>query len=127
MKKTIYLIIIMVLVGIASVIIAMGLGSEMQIQVERAHVLYLVAKGISLLLIVGVAVYLLIKKGDYGNQTVLVLTTILFQLVPLLLRLVLKGDNPNYFWALVISSLSVVAYFTVFLLLDLSNDKIKQQ
>ena len=129
MKKRIYLIVVMALVAIFSLTLGFVFDQNAGLVVEnqRALTLLYVAKGFSVALIIMVSIYILIKKSNYGNVTLLSIATIIFQLVPLLLRLVLRGDNPSFIWALVISFSSVIVYFLVFLGLDLSNDKLKKE
>ena len=77
-------------------------------------------------MLIGIGIYILINKGDFGNAIILVVSTSLFQLVPLILRLFLRGDNPNFVMALIVSFVSVIIYFSLFIFFDLSNDKLKK-
>lgn len=126
MKKRIYLVIIMAITLIFSVILWTMFDGILPIENQRAWNLYLIAKLVSLALLVGISVYLLLKKEFFQNDVVLTLITVVFQLVPVLLRLALKGDSPKYALAAIISFLSITTYFIGFVLLDLSNDKIKK-
>ncbi len=127
MKKRIYLVVVMVLTLLFSVFLWTTFDGTLPIENERAWNLYFIAKLVSLALLVGVSIYVLVKKEFYNNDVVLALITVVFQITPLLLRLVLKGNDPKFSLALVISFLCVVAYFVGFVLLDLSNDKLKKE
>ncbi|MGI6359739.1 MAG: hypothetical protein ACOX02_01690 [Acholeplasmatales bacterium] len=127
MKKRIYLVVVMGITLLFSIFIWLALDGSLPIEVERAWTLYIIAKGVSLALLVWISIYVLLKKEFSNNDVVLALITVVFQITPLLLRLVLKGNDPKYSLAAVISFLSVTAYFIGFALLDLSNDKRKKE
>ena len=109
-----------------SIFLWLTLDGIMSIEEPRAWNVYVVAKGVSLLLLVGISIYVLLKEEFSNNDVVLALMTVVFQIVPLLLRYVLKGGNPLYSLAAIISFLSVITYFVGFALIDLSNDKQKR-
>ncbi len=127
MKKKIYLVVVMAITFLFSIFLWLILDGSMPIAEPRAWNVYIIALAVSLALLVGVSIYVLLKKEFSNNDVVLVLITVVFQVVPLLLRLVLEGDHPNYTLAAIISFLSVTTYFIGFALLDLSNDKQKKE
>lgn len=124
MKNRVYIVVALFLVLIYSITMGIFLdNSIIHVTNERALGLLWIAKGVSWLVIVGTGLYILLNKGNHGHAIILSVAATIFQIVPLLLRVFLRGDNPNYLMALVITFVSVIAFFSVLLLFDLSNDK----
>ena len=69
MKKQLYLIIMLLIVGLFSVIMGFMFDAieSMKFIDANATLIYWLGKGISLGLLVVVAIYLIAKKGDAGN------------------------------------------------------------
>lgn len=127
MKKRLYIIIILALVLLFSIMLGIYLdGTNLQVSHERALTLLWASKVVGWVMLIGIGIYIFINKGDFGNAIILVVSTSLFQLVPLILRLFLRGDNPNFVMALIVSFVSVIIYFSLFIFFDLSNDKLKK-
>ncbi|MFA5719535.1 MAG: hypothetical protein WC939_00590 [Acholeplasmataceae bacterium] len=124
MKNRVYIVVALFLVLIYSITMGIFLdNSIIHVTNERALGLLWIAKGVSWLVIVGTGLYILLNKDNHGHAIILSVAATIFQIVPLLLRVFLRGDNPNYLMALVITFVSVIAFFSVLLLFDLSNDK----
>lgn len=90
--------------------------------------LYFVIKPISLLLIIFVWIYSL-KKRESSNTYILIQTTIGFQIIPLIVRLLGIGNNNANFkdvLAIFIVVFSVLAYISLAIIIDRSNTKISK-
>lgn len=90
--------------------------------------LYFVIKPISLLLIIFVWIYSL-KKREPSNTYILIQTTIGFQIIPLIVRLLGIGNNNANFkdiLAIFIVVFSVLAYISLAIIIDRSNTKISK-
>lgn len=128
MKNKLYLSIIIIIVIAFSLILGFVLdGMEnMAIGSGTPAAIYWVSKGLALALLLGVALYVMFRKQDVGNIYILIYLTLALQLLPLIERLLLRGDSPRIIWSLIILFIVFVGYLSIVFGLDLLNDKIQK-
>ncbi|MDY3196443.1 MAG: hypothetical protein RBQ95_06240 [Paracholeplasma sp.] len=78
------------------------------------------------LLFVFVLLYTGFKKKEIAVSYVMVVSTIILQFLPLMIRLLVRGEKPQYMWAVIIAFVSIIAYLAVLFSSDLLNDKVQE-
>ncbi|MGI6359740.1 MAG: hypothetical protein ACOX02_01695 [Acholeplasmatales bacterium] len=124
MKKKIYLVSLMMITLIFAFFIGYSLENEMGPHGIEANIIFWTIKIIAHLLLVAVSIYLFIKKEVTSNDVVLTVMTIVFQVVPLISRLIISNEtNPNYFLVGIVGLFSALLYVGGIMLLDLTKNK----
>ena len=95
-----YLVSLMAITLVFALFIGFALENEMGPYGVEANTIFWSVKIISHLLLVAVSIYVITRKEITSNHVVLTIMTMVYQIVPLIFRLMIGGkDNPNYFLA----------------------------
>ena len=83
-----------------------------------SQIIYWIAKGFSLLSIIFVLVYIL-QKNEFVNKVIIIRTTVVWQIVPLIIRLLLldSSDHQSIALSSVILAISLLGYIGLYFVL----------
>lgn len=127
MKKRIYFAILLIIVFVFALVMGFIMNTVMPIEVQEAQLFYWITKGFVLLCLLGLTLYLVLRKQEVSNAIILLGATLILQLLPLGLRVLLAGEEPTYLWASIVVFIVIVAYLAVFFATDVLNDKVQNK
>jgi cytochrome bd-type quinol oxidase subunit 2 len=123
MKKKIFFTIISALILAFSLLLAYLLNKSHSISGDENITLYWIIKGVVVVNFVVVVIYLLLKKQEVSSFINVYAATLVIQLLPLLVRALLRGDSPKYVLAIIISFVIHILYFAFIFGFSILNDK----
>ncbi|MFA6800529.1 MAG: hypothetical protein WCR19_00315 [Acholeplasmataceae bacterium] len=128
MKKKIYFNIIVLLIIAFSLVLGFVLDDleSMTLLDRTSIILYWISKGFVLALLIIFGIYVSTVNNDRGNQYVLLKFVLAIQLLPFVLRLLLKGDNSHIVLAVIVLFITVIGFVALFFSMDILNDRINE-
>ncbi len=112
MKKNLYFLIISLLVLALIIIVPCFMNNNIFTNLEKS-LLYFIPKIIWGLLFAGVVLYLFFKPFGKGLASTLYGITLLYQLLPLLVRIIIKQKNATVL-VIILLIVSLIIYFALF-------------
>ena len=125
-KSKLYFILINVVILAFSVIIAFLLEDKHPIKTDEGLTIFIITQAIVNLCFVVVIAYLAFSRKDISHQVITYSSTILIQLLPLLIRLFVKGDKPSTIFAVIIIFVVMIIYLGIVLSMGVLGDKMKK-
>lgn len=123
-KAKLFYVIIGLLVLAFSITIAAVLHTVDPIKTDGGLWTFISIQIIVNLIFVFVLFYTGFKKKEIAVSYVMAISTIILQFLPLVIRLLVRDDKPNYMWSIIIAFVIVIGYFALLFGSDLLNDKV---
>lgn len=94
---------------------------------QSSQIIYWVAKGFSLISIIFVLVFIL-QKNEFVNKVIIIRTTVVWQILPFIIRLLLleSSDNQSIALSSVILAISLLGYIGLYFILITNSEKINE-
>ncbi len=91
--------------------------------------IYIVSKVLTGVALLGVTIYLMFRRVEYGSGFQLYLTTAIFQIIPIFVRLCLSyAGGFEILWSIIVLCVSVLLYALAMLgILWMSNKRVKSE
>lgn len=92
-----------------------------------SQTIYWIAKGFSLLFILLVLIFVL-QKNEFVNKIIFIRTTIAWQFIPFVMRLLLlqSSDSQRIVISSVVLAISILGYVGLYFMIVINSEKIKQ-
>lgn len=125
MKKRIYILVMGLLVFALFLTTALLVNDYYPIKTNEGLTVFLIAQGISLVTLLGVLGYILMRKEERLGFITLSLSTLCLQILPWIIYGFVSGDNPHIILAVVTIFIGVILYVGILITNDLLKNKNK--
>lgn len=125
MKKRIYILVMGLLVFALFLTTALLVNDYYPIKTNEGLTVFLIAQGISLVTLLGVLGYILMRKEERLGFITLSLSTLCLQILPWIIYGFVSGDSPHIILAVVTIFIGVILYVGILITNDLLKNKNK--
>ena len=124
-KGKLYFLLISIVILAFSIVLALLIEDKNPIKTTTGLTIFVVTQAVVNVLFVLFAIYLAFSKKDISHHVITFTATLLIQLLPLIIRGLVKGDKPNTILAVIILFVVMIIYLGVVLSMDVLGDKMK--
>jgi hypothetical protein len=124
-KGKLYFLFIGLIILAFSIVLAILLEDRNPIKTETGVTIFVITQVLVNVIFAGSLIYLALSLKDLSQHVITFVGSLILQLLPLLIRLLVKGDNPNKVLAVIIIFVVMIIYFAIILSMDVLASKMK--
>ena len=126
-KASLYYVIIGTVILLFSILMAVVLGIVDPFDTNEGLIIFLTTQILVNAIFVVVLIHTGFKKREISISYIMVVSTVLYQLLPIFIRLLVKGSKPDYTWALIIGFGVTLVYLSILFASDILSNKIEKK
>lgn len=123
MKSRVYFIVVSLLIGLFLIILPHVVNLTYPLEGTNPNTFYYSIFGVCLLIYIFSAMYIAFKKKDISEAVIVIISTLILQLLPWIVRLLMGLEEPYYILSAIISFVFLITYFSIFFGTDILTEK----
>lgn len=125
-KGKLYFLLIGVVILAFSVVLAILLEDKQAIVTNTGLTIFIISQVIVDVMFILAVSFIAFSKKDISYYAITFTSSLILLLLPLLLRLLVKGDKPRTILAVIILFVALIIYLAIVLSMDVLGDKMKE-
>lgn len=126
-KAQVYYVILGAVILLFSILMAVVLSIVDPLKTDGGLIVFLTAQVLVNAIFIVVLVYTAFSKKDIAISYIMIVSTILYQSLPIFIRLLVSGKEPSYIWSLILGFGVTLIYLGILFGSDILSNKIEKK